>query len=154
MAALEMRLDRPQEPGPRPRASLGSGPTAPTARSPGSRACPAWSLCCPCSRTSQTSTRSWCSKWSSSPRTGPSTGVWPPLAFPEENAPGNYNPPATCNKVTQQTSTSLGLTQPQAWSLAVPSQGSCRPLGSSGLTPASAGPCPWRTRSPSSRGPL
>lgn len=63
--------------------------------SPGSRACPAWSLCCPCSPTSQTSTRSWCSKWSSSPRTCPSSGVWPLLAFPEENAPGNYNPPAT-----------------------------------------------------------
>lgn len=63
--------------------------------SPGSRACPAWSPCCPCSRTSQTSTRSWCSKWSSSPRTCPSSGVWPPLSFQEENAPGNYNPPAT-----------------------------------------------------------
>lgn len=34
VAALEMRLDGPQEPGPRPRASLGSGPTAPPAPVP------------------------------------------------------------------------------------------------------------------------
>lgn len=122
--------------------------------SPGSCACPAWSPCWPCSRTSQISTRSWCSKWSSSPRTCLSSGVWPPLPFRKKTLQEIIIPLPPHNKVTQQTSPSLGLSQPQALSLAIPSQGSCCPLGSSGLTPASAGPCPWRTRSPSSRGPL
>lgn len=157
--ALEMRLDRPQEPGPRPVASLGSGPHSPQSTcSPTSCALPAWSPCSHCSGTLQTSTRSWCSKWSSSPRTCPSSGVCPPLAFQEENAPLNSNPTTTkqqgdpVNQPIPLPVPEAGLVSQSQWRL--PS-----PLRSSGLSPccpapASAGPCPWRTRSPSSREPL
>lgn len=155
VAALEMRLDGPQEPGPRPRASLGSGPTAPPAPVP-----PAAALARPgpCAAAAHALRRHQHVHGAASgqvhqgPARLPLCGL--PLPFRKKTLQEIIIPPPPSNKVTQQTSLSLGLSQAQAWSLAVPSQGSCRPLGSSGLTPASAGPCPWRTRSPSSRGPL